>query len=566
MEGTLSLSGIAVLFGGGLSLFLFGIRMMSSGLKKASGSQVRKWISKISANRFYAVLAGAFATVIVQSSSTIIAILVGLVQSRLMTSSQALAVMLGAEIGTTTMAQLVAFRLHDYALVFFAAGFLLTALAKSESLRFTGEAVSGFGLLFFGLKLMSGALIPLESYSPFLSLLRYLDNPLFGVLAGMFLTALMHSSGAFVGILVTLSLQGALRLEAGIALMLGANIGTCITGVLASAGMQRSAKRVALAQVLFNVAGVLFFLPIIPGFADLIRLLSPSASGSGIVKLSNDVPRQIANAHLLINLFMALCFFPFLSFFDRLLYWLFPDDPEETRLIPAVWYLNESALSTPVLALQYAKAEVARMGSIAGKMVRASLYPLESNVPGHDLVFPKLSVISGMSMREEKLDFLESAISDYLIKIRRSELNERDSKEVFVLMNIVNILESIGDMVESFASKLVEKRRVLKSDLSEKGKFELVEIHKVVCQDMDELAEALKDMDANRAVKLLDGDVRFKQLVAQAETAHLKRVFVMPEAEVTHDVHTELLDLLEQVHHYCKMIAGSMLVSGKSEQ
>ncbi len=566
MEGTLSLSGIAVLFGGGLSLFLFGIRMMSSGLKKASGSQVRKWISKISANRFYAVLAGSFATVIVQSSSTIIAILVGLVQSRLMTSSQALAVMLGAEIGTTTMAQLVAFRLHDYALVFFAAGFLLTALAKSESLRFTGEAVSGFGLLFFGLKLMSGALIPLESYSPFLSLLRYLDNPLFGVLAGMFLTALMHSSGAFVGILVTLSLQGALRLEAGIALMLGANIGTCITGVLASAGMQRSAKRVALAQVLFNVAGVLFFLPIIPGFADLIRLLSPSASGSGIVKLSNDVPRQIANAHLLINLFMALCFFPFLSFFDRLLYWLFPDDPEETRLIPAVWYLNESALSTPVLALQYAKAEVARMGSIAGKMVRASLYPLESNVPGHDLVFPKLSVISGMSMREEKLDFLESAISDYLIKIRRSELNERDSKEVFVLMNIVNILESIGDMVESFASKLVEKRRVLKSDLSEKGKSELVEIHKVVCQEMDELAEALKDMDANRAVKLLDGDVRFKQLVAQAETAHLKRVFVMPEAEVTHDVHTELLDLLEQVHHYCKMIAGSMLVSGKSEQ
>jgi len=563
MQGTLSLPGIAVLFGGGLSLFLFGMRMMSSGLKKASGLRVRMWISKLSANRFYAVLAGAFATVIVQSSSTIIAILVGLVQSRLMTSSQALAVMLGAEIGTTTMAQLVAFRLHDYALVIFAAGFLLTALAKSESLRFTGEAVSGFGLLFFGLKLMSEAIIPLESYPPFLSLLGYLDNPLFCVLAGMLLTALMHSSGAFVGILVTLSLQGSLRLETGIALMLGANIGTCITGVLASAGMQRSAKRVSLAQILFNVVGVLFFFPIIPAFAEMIRFLSPSASGSGVQKLSQDVPRQIANAHLVINLFMALCFFPLLSSFDRLLYWLFPDDPEETRLIPAVWYLNESALSTPVLALQYAKAEVARMGSIAGKMVRASLYPLESNIPGHDLGFPKLSVISGMSMREEKLDFLESTISDYLIKIRRSELNERDSREVFALMNIVNSLESIGDMVESFASKLVEKRRVLTSDLSEKGKSELIEIHKVVCQEMDELAEALKEMDAGRAATLLDGDVRFKQLVAQAETAHLKRVFVMPEAEVTHDVHTELLDLLEQVHHYCKMIASNILDSGE---
>ena len=263
MNETLSLGGIAILFAGGLALFLYGIRLMSSGLKKASGARMRRLISKVTGNSLYGMLAGAFATMVVQSSSTIIATLVGLVQSRLMTSTQSLAVILGAEIGTTAMAQLVAFRLQDYALIIFAVGFALNSFGKSEPLRFTGEAFSGFGLLFFGLKVMSEAVAPLESYAPFLSLLRYLDNPFLGVAAGMALTALMHSSAAFIGIIITLALQGALTLEAGIALLLGANIGTCITGVLASAGMQRAAKRVALAQVLFNVTGVLIFFPFI---------------------------------------------------------------------------------------------------------------------------------------------------------------------------------------------------------------------------------------------------------------------------------------------------------------
>ena len=556
MDGTFSPATIAVLFAGGLALFLYGIRMMSSGLKKASGERMRRMISKVTGNRFYGLLAGAFATMVVQSSSTIIATLVGLVQSRLMTYSQALAVILGAEIGTTAMAQLVAFNLHDYALIIFAAGFALNALGKSESLRFTGEALSGFGLLFFGLKVMSEAVAPLESYTPFLSLLRYLDNPFLGVVAGMLLTALMHSSAAFIGILITLALQGALSLEAGIALLYGANIGTCITAVLASAGMQRAAKRVALAQVLFNVAGVLLFFPFISQFAELIRMLSPSAEGLGTGKLALEVPRQIANAHSMLNIFMALFFLPFLSLFDRVVYRLLPDDPEETRLIPAVWYLKESALSTPFLAISYVKAEVARMGSIAAKMVHASLYPFISSDPGHDEVFPKLSVIKGMNMREEKLDFLERRISDYLIKISHSAQSERLSKEIFALMNIVKGLESIGDVIETIEARLLEKKRGLEGDLSQEGKDELMEIHKLVCMEIEQLADSLKKMDSQKAGELLQGEDRFKRLVAKAETAHLKRVFLLPEAERTHDIHMEIINLLEQVHHYCKSIAG----------
>ena len=566
MQETLSLPGIASLFGGGLALFLFGIRMMSSGLKKASGERVRRLVSKISRNRFYGLFSGAFATMIVQSSSTIIAILVGLVHSRFMTSSQALAVILGAEIGTTAMAQLVAFRLHDYALTIFAAGFALNALGKSESLRFTGQAVAGFGLLFFGLKVMSEAVFPLQHYAPFLSLFQYLDHPLIGIIAGTGLTALMQSSGAFIGIVITLALQGSLTLDAGIALLLGANIGTCITAVLASSGMQHAAKRVALAQVLFNVAGVLLFLPFIAQFSELIRLPSPIKEGFGTGKLALEVPRQIANAHLLINLFMSIFFLPFLSLFDRLLYWILPDDPDETRLIPAVWYLKESALSTPVLALSYVRAEVARMGGIASKMVYASLYPVINSEPGQDMVFPKLSVIKGISMREEKLDFLDTRISDYLIQISRSELSERESREVFSLMNIVKDLESIGDVIESLAEKLIQKKRGLKGDLSKEGKLELKEMHTFVCQESEQLAEALKSMDVLQAEQLILGDEHFKRLVAQAEIAHLKRVIRLPDAEITHNIHMELINLLQQLHHYCKSIASSMLASGKEEQ
>jgi phosphate:Na+ symporter len=298
MQNEISFVPIALSFAGGLALFLYGIRVMSGGLKKAAGRRMRDFIARITDNRFTGLLAGALATMMVQSSSTIMVMLVGLVQSNLLTYVQALSIILGAEIGTTAMAQLIAFRLHDYALVIFTLGFLLYNLGKTENLRFLGEAVSGFGLLFFGLQLMSGAVAPLQAYPPFLQMLSFLDNPLAGLLSGIFLTALMQSSGAFIGIVITLASQGSIGLEAAIPLLLGANIGTCITAVIAGSGMLRPARRVALAQVMFNVAGILLFIFFIPQFASLVRTLS----------VSEDLPRQVANAHSIYNVFMALVF------------------------------------------------------------------------------------------------------------------------------------------------------------------------------------------------------------------------------------------------------------------
>ena len=556
MKDSSSPVALMLLFAGGLCIFLYGIRILSSGLKKASGERVRGLISRVTGNRLYGICAGALASVIVQSSSTIVATLVGLVQSGLMNSTQSLAVILGAEIGTTAMAQLVAFRLHDYALVIFASGFLLNTLSRKEPLRFAGEALSGFGLLFYGLKLMSEATTPLQLNPGFLALQHYLDTPVLGIAAGMAITALMHSSAAFIGIVITLAQHGTLDLEGGILLLLGANIGTCITGVMASTGMHRAAKRVALAQIMFNVAGVLIVLPFVHQFAELIRFISPSGGG-----VAFEVPRQIANAHTALNLLMALCVLPLLSLFDSILNRILPDDPKEQRLLPSVWYLRESALTTPLLAISYAKAEVARMGRIAERMVHAALNPFVSSAPGADMVFSDLSVVSGMLMREEKLDFLKRRITGYLIAIVRTGLNERESKEVFALMNIIRDLESIGDVIEKLLGKFLEVKNELTCELSEEGKMELMELHNLVSRELDQLVLSLNDLDAVKAAVVLQFDERFRQLAARAESEHLKRVIHLHEAEITHDIHMELVKVLKQIHHYSQSIGGSIFVS-----
>ncbi|TCD47523.1 Na/Pi cotransporter family protein [Chlorobium sp. N1] len=549
MNEQISFSFVAVYFSGGLALFLFGIRLLSRGLQKASGERVRALISRIADRPLPGLLSGALATMVVQSSSTIIATLIGLVQSRLMTFSQSLAVILGAEIGTTAMAQLIAFRLHDYALVIFTAGFLLHTVPKREPLRVAGEAISGFGLLFFGLGLMSQAVAPLQHFAPFLALLSWLRNPLAGIMAGLLLTALMQSSGAFIGIVITLASQGSIELEAAIPLLLGANMGTCITAVLAGTGMLRPARRVALAQVLFNVAGIAIFVLFIPQFSSLVRL----------VTASGDLSRQVANAHSIYNVFMALLFLPALPLFERLLYRLYPDDPMEIRQQPSVWYLEESALSTPAVALSYARSEIVRMARIASRMVCAAMKPFAGEGGGRDEVFPNLSVVGGMRMREEKMDFLEKQVSVYLVKLSRSALTEAQSKEVFLLMEVVKQLESLGDVIEGLSRKLLRREEGPASALSAVGREELLRLHAFVCSESRRLADILQTLDGREAADLIGRDPEFRRLVRQAGASHLERVRSNPASERTHDLHMELVDVLEQVHHYCKAVCFALI-------
>ncbi|MEA3287467.1 MAG: Na/Pi cotransporter family protein, partial [Candidatus Marinimicrobia bacterium] len=349
---------------GGLAFFLYGMEKMSSGMKKAAGDSMRSILSALTNNRYMGLLVGAFVTMVIQSSSATTVMLVSFVQAGLMTFVQSLGVILGADIGTTITAQLVAFKLTDYALLMIAVGFGLMMFGRNDNQKNIGESILGFGILFYGMKLMSEAMKPLRTFEPFITMLSHLENPLLGLLVGTIFTALIQSSSAFTGIIIVLAQQGLLSLDAGIPLIMGANIGTCVTAGLASIGASREAKRVAVAHVLFKLTGVLLFIFWIPWLADIIRSISPTSDAVGIAKLGSEVPRQIANAHTIFNVGLALAFIPFTSFFSKIIMKIYPDVEDEKDLTIATWHLDDSAIETPALALDLARAEINRMAKI----------------------------------------------------------------------------------------------------------------------------------------------------------------------------------------------------------
>lgn len=262
---------------GGLGLFLLGMNMMSDGMQNAAGDKMRTILSQITHNRFIAVSMGTFITMALQSSSATTVMLVSFVHSKLMKFRQTIGVILGAGIGTTITVQLIAFKITDYALLMIGVGFMINFLFQSNKIRNIGKSVLGFGILFFGMHIMSESMFPLRSYSPFIDAIIKLENPMLGILAGTIFTALIQSSAAFIGIMIVLATQGLISLEASIALLLGANIGTAITAILASLKTDREAKQVAVAHTLLKVVGVLIFLFWIPQFAELIEKISPKS-------------------------------------------------------------------------------------------------------------------------------------------------------------------------------------------------------------------------------------------------------------------------------------------------
>lgn len=433
---------------GGLALFLFGMEQMSDGMKKAAGDSMRKILAALTKNRLIGMTVGAFVTMVIQSSSATTVMLVSFVQAQLMTFVQSLGVILGADIGTTITAQLIAFKLTDYALLMIAVGFAIRMFSKKDTGKHIGEVVMGFGILFFGMKLMSDAMKPLRSFEPFIDLLQGLENPLLGLLVGAVFTALIQSSSAFTGIIIVLAQQGLLTLDAGIPLIFGANLGTCVTAGLASIGTTREAKRVALAHTLFKVGGILLFILWIPTFADIVRSISPTSNAIELDKLAAATPRQIANAHTLFNVSLAFIFLPFTILFSKLILKILPKRDAEKGLVPVTWHLDDSAISTPAIAIGLAQTEMSRMAKILKRMLNAIIVPFITDEEKQDEIYPQLSLREGIDMREEKIDFLEEKVTDYLFKITRQELSKDQANEVYAMMSIVNDIESIGDVVQ----------------------------------------------------------------------------------------------------------------------
>lgn len=539
---------------GGLALFLLGMNMMSEGMKKTAGAKLRVILETLTQNRLIAVAVGTFITVVVQSSSATTVMLVSFVQAQLMTFAQTLGIILGAGIGTTITTQLIAFKLTEYSLIVIGFGFAVYFLSNSKKFKSIGELILGFGILFYGMYVMSEAMYPLRTYQPFIDIVTNLENPFLGIIVGTIFTALIQSSAAFAGIIIILGTQGLISLEAAIPLILGANIGTSITAILASINSGREAKKVAFAHTSFKVIGVLLFVWWIPQFANFIRSISPEASSSliGISYLAEVLPRQIANAHTVFNIVLTFALLPFTKFAARFIEWVLPHVPDnEKESIYKTKYLEESLISTPTLALNLTKAEIIRVANKVQKMVEQILIPFFNN---------NSEVIDKILEIETEVNYLNIKTVQYLTMISQQSLQEEQADEVFQMMYCITELEQIGDVVSKRLVPLANKRMDLNLSFSEEGKQEIEDYHLRSMKQISRAIDVLKDVNLQEAKRMEKKYKKYRLMEMDLRRTHFDRLKdKMPKTIETSQMHLELIDLLKRISSNATNIARIFL-------
>ena len=451
---------------GGLGLFLFGMKIMSEGLQKVAGKKMRQILGMVSNNRIIGCTVGILVTSIVQSSSATTVMLVSFVDAGLITLAQAIGVILGANIGTTVTAQLIAFEITAYALPAIAAGVFLKFFVGRRKGIYVGDVLLGFGLVFFGLATMKAGFAPLKHDPDFIALFTKfnaedLRGILLCILAGTALTMVLQSSSATVGITMALASQGLLTFEASVALILGDNIGTTITAELASIGAGINAHRAARAHTLFNVVGVFLIILFFPLFVKLVLWLTSSIMYIGSPDFMVDgqrpnIARYIANSHTMFNVVNALFFLMFLPYLVKVATWLTPQKKAEKDFdeLYHIKYLDSKYIATPSVALGQVNAELIRMGEAVQLMYDDVIYSLKVR---------KFKELSKWRKREDALDVLQREIIQFLVRVMQGSISEEESREVRSLIRMTNNLERIGDATENIA-ELIE-------DLVEQGLY-----------------------------------------------------------------------------------------------
>ncbi len=422
---------------GGMGLFLLGMKLMSEGLETAAGTRLKRMLEVLTSRKLLGMLVGAGTTAVIQSSSATTVMVIGFVNAGLITLSQAAGVIMGANIGTTVTGLLVALNPKDIAPAALLVGVVAMTFIKKKAAQYAGQIFAGLGLLFLGLNAMSSAMEPLRSFPPFIDMMvAFANNPLLGVLAGMVFTAVVQSSSASIGILQALAMQGAVPdIRAAVFILMGMNIGTCVTAILAALGGGRNAKRAAVIHLLFNVIGTAVFVAVCL-LLPFPRLLDMLPGG---------MPTQIAAAHIVFNVATTLLLLPFSRLLVQLAQRIIPGRDENLGE-PALEYLDPRILSAPPVAAAQVQREVGRMADLAGENLRTAM----------DALIERSAAKAEQVYEQEKLlNFLNHSITSYLVKINGLELQEKDQAMIGSLFHVVNDLERIGDHAENIADDAV---------------------------------------------------------------------------------------------------------------
>lgn len=529
---------------GGLGLFLYGMTVMSEGLEKSAGNKLEKIIEKLSSNIFKGVFVGAIVTMIVQSSSATTVMVVGFVNAGIMNLTQAIGIIMGANIGTTITAQLVSIDISALAPIAIALGVGIKLFSKKNKQIIIGEIILGFGILFLGMEIMKDALKPLRELPAFIDMITSIGagslmGTIKGFLIGLIVTAIVQSSSATTGIMVALALAGVLPIESAFPILLGTNVGTCVTALLSSISANRTAKRAALMHLLFNVIGTIIFIT----FFSKITIAIVSG-------MSDDPARQLANAHTLFNVVNTILLLPFAGLIVKAVSMILPTTPEEKEASTfGVKYLDDRILETPTIALGQAMKEVLHMGNLAKISYESAIQAIRDN---------DMKSVEKTFKIEKTINILEREISDYLIKLSNTAIDNDDRKVIDGLFSTVNDIERVGDHADNIAELALYKidNNV---NFSEKAILELEEMVGKVTESYDLALQAMKEESRHHAQRVIEIEGVVDEMEKTLRKKHITRLNEGRCETSSGIIFLDMLSNLERISDHSSNIALAVL-------
>ena len=525
---------------GGLALFLYGMQMMSTGLETAAGNKMKTILERLTSNRIKGVLAGAIITAVIQSSSATTVMVVGFVNSGLMTLRQAVWVIMGANIGTTITGQLIALDVGALAPFFAFVGVACIMFVKKENVRHISEVIAGFGVLFIGMDMMGNAMVPLQSSEVFINFMTTFSNPLAGIAMGAVFTAIIQSSSASVGILQALASAGLVPLSSAVYILFGQNIGTCITAVLASIGTKPAAKRTTIIHLMFNIIGTTIFtvICILTPFTDFMAGTAPGNPAA-----------QIANVHTTFNIVTTLLLLPFGTYMASLAEKILPESESEKDGVKRLKYITpfETSYQVGQAAIMQAQVEqeVGRMTGMVRRNIEDSFEALIRN---------DVSKNEEITEREDYIDYLNVEISRYIVHVMSSESASRDLKNISGYYTVVGNLERIGDHAMNLAGYAVNLKK-WGQQFSEDALAELKMMRDVCLKTVDEI----EDFTKGQKEKILERTARNEQKIDDMRDDYRNRQVARMEKGTcqadTGIIYSEILTDFERIGDHALNIA-----------
>ena len=533
---------------GGLGLFLYGMQMMSNGLEAAAGNRMKKILERLTSNRFLGVLVGAGITAVIQSSSATTVMVVGFVNSGMMTLNQAVWIIMGANIGTTITGQLIALDVGALAPLFAFIGVALIVFVKKQRVHHYGKIIAGLGILFIGMDMMSSSMMPLRESEAFINLMTKFSNPILGILAGTIFTAIIQSSSASVGILQALAGSGVIGLSQAVYVLFGQNIGTCITAVLASIGTSRSAKRTTIIHLMFNIIGTIIFtiVCILTPFALFVEGLTPG-----------NVSQQIANMHTIFNITTTILLLPFGNYLAKLATKILPDLPEEKSDVMHLEFIRpipienrgETKIGLSAIAITAIKKELQRMTSMARENVTMSFEAVRD---------ANTSMLDDIRNREEYIDYLNKEISKYVSRTLVKERNPKDSQYMSALFKVCGNLERIGDHamnIGEYTNMIKEKDITFSREV--RGQLAMMQ---EVCEKALDMIDQIEQVgySAETLKKIEDLEQQIDDMTEDFRNSQIERMQTGACSDEGCVIYSEMLTDFERIGDHILNIAQEM--------